>query len=121
MTYITIDGDDIGRQITAMYLRNDPISLSAFATMVQGKAEAIASMLRAQGFTVIFCAADGVVGQTENPLSSGSDMYQLIQSIGGSDLTFSAGVGSSLREAYIALLAAKSNGKARLVTFRELP
>lgn len=121
MTYITIDGDDVGRQITAMYLRNDPISLSAFATMVQGKAEEIANMLRTEGFTVIFCAADGVVGHSENPLSSGSHMYQLIQSIGGGDLTFSAGVGGSLREAYVALLAAKSNGKARLVNFTELP
>ena len=35
-------------------------------------------------------------------------------------LTFSAGVGQSLREAYIALLAAKSNGKACLYNFSEM-
>ena len=121
MTYITIDGDDIGRQITAMYLRNDPVSLSAFAAMVQDKAEQIARMLQTQGFTVIFCAADGVVGHADKPLSNGSHLYPLIQSIGGHDLTFSAGMGGSLRDAYIALLAAKSNGKARLVTFSEMP
>ena len=120
MTYIAIDGDDIGRRITAMYLRNDPISLGAFAEMVQIKAHQIAEMLRARGFKVIFCAADGVVGHLDSPLSAASELYQSIQSIGGNELTFSAGVGDSLREAYVALLAAKSNGKARIVTYGEI-
>lgn len=120
MTYIAIDGDDIGRRITAMYLRNDPVSLSAFAAMVQDKVHQIAKTLRARGFTVVFCAADGVAAHSDSALSGTSELYQLIQSIGGNELTFSAGVGGSLREAYVALLAAKSNGKAQIVTYGDI-
>lgn len=120
MTYIAIDGDDVGRRITAMYLRNDPISLGEIAAMVQDKVQQIAGTLRAQGFTVIFCAADGVVAYAASPLSGVSEVYQLIQLIGGNELSFSAGVGGSLREAYVALLSAKSNGKARMVKYEDI-
>ncbi len=81
----------------------------------------IESLLTSNGFEVIFCAADGVVAyKMDANDASVAKIYASIQTVTGSDLTFSAGVGRSLREAYIALLTAKSNGKARLCTFSEL-
>jgi hypothetical protein len=73
------------------------------------------------GYTVIFCAADGVVAYNADADTSGAaEVYASIRAIGGEELTFSAGVGVSLRDAYVALLSAKSNGKARLCIFSEL-
>lgn len=91
-------------------------------TLIHERVTRIERLLTSAGFTVIFCAADGVVAhKTESDEASVADLYASIRAIGGGDLTFSAGVGQSLREAYVALLAAKSNGKARICTFSELP
>ncbi|MGO6982565.1 mCpol domain-containing protein [Rhizobium leguminosarum] len=122
MTYISIDGDDIGRRVTAMHLANDAAGLSAFVALVHDKVTQIGRLLENAGFLVIFCAADGVVAHKEDThATTVADLYTSIEAIGGGDLTFSAGVGRSLREAYVALLAAKSNGKARLCIFSEMP
>lgn len=121
LTYISIDGDDIGRRVVAQHLSNDAEGLSAFVALVQDKVTRIGRLMSDTGYTVIFCAADGVVGHKidADPKSTAA-LYTSIQAIGGDELTFSAGVGLSLREAYVALLAAKSNGKARLCTFSEM-
>lgn len=61
MTYISIDGDDIGLRITASHLANDARGLSAFVALVHTKVTQIERLLTGAGYTVIFCAADGVV------------------------------------------------------------
>jgi hypothetical protein len=70
----------------------------------------ISKRLENYGFNVIFCAADGVVASTELVIDF-KVIFSEINSLAPNDVTFSAGVGSSLREAYIALISAKSNGK----------
>ncbi len=121
MNYISIDGDDIGRRIAAMHLANDEENLSAFVLSVQDKVEQITRVLDEAGYTIIFSAADGVVGRSEScDLDNIELLYKQITAIGGTSLTFSAGVGQSLREAYVALLSAKSNGKARICSFSEM-
>jgi len=120
VTYIVIDGDDIGRTITGLYLKNDPASLGTFAESVKDKVCEIADLLRSQNFEVIFCAADGVAGHTDDAFTSALDIYRSIEAIGGKQITFSAGVGNSLREAYIALLASKSNGKAQIMNYSDI-
>ena len=78
----------------------------------------VENLLVESGYTVIFCAADGVVARKPNiDPASAAEIYASLRKIGGKDLTFSAGIGQSLREAYVALLAAKSNGKAQFCIF----
>ncbi|MEL7430502.1 MAG: mCpol domain-containing protein [Pseudomonadota bacterium] len=121
MSYISIDGDDIGRRIAAMHLANDEEKLSAFVLSVQDKVAQITQVLDEAGYTIVFSAADGVVGRSESfDLEKIELLYNRVVAIGGTSLTFSAGVGQSLREAYVALLAAKSNGKARICSFSEM-
>lgn len=122
MTYISIDGDDIGRRIVALHLSNDAEGLGAFVALIHNKVTRVGDLLRNAGYTVIFCAADGVVAyKAEASPASAVDLYVSIDAIAGNEVTFSAGVGASLREAYVALLTAKSNGKARICAFSELP
>lgn len=120
MKYITIDGDDVGQKITSSYLKNDIIELSRINQLVREKTSLIAMFLRSQGFTVIFCAADGVAGYSESIAITNEFIFESIKCIAGDELTFSIGTGCSLREAYIALLSAKSNGKACLHDFEEI-
>lgn len=120
MFYISIDGDDIGRRITAHHLANDGEALGAFASLVKAKTTEIEKLLITAGYSIIFCAADGVVAKIETVSHTGlQNLFVKIEAIGGPELTYSAGAGASLRDAYVALLNAKSNGKAQLSIYAE--
>jgi hypothetical protein len=120
VTYIAIDGDDIGTRITKFYLANDAASLSSFARKIQEKVLQISDLLNAAGYVVIFCAADGVVAHTDVSNQDTAAIYQDIEAIGGAVLTFSVGIGETLRESYVALLSAKSSGKARMCIYGDM-
>lgn len=120
MKYITIDGDDVGKMITSSYLRNDLIALLAVNELVHMKTSLISDFLTGQGFVVIFCAADGVAGYCDADDVDNDFIFRGICDIAGEEISFSAGVGRDLRESYIALLAAKSSGKARLTTYEDI-
>ncbi|MGR5154688.1 mCpol domain-containing protein [Photobacterium swingsii] len=116
MKYITIDGDDVGRKITASYLRNDVAGLKQLSFELEAATKKIANLLTRHGFSLIFCAADGVVASSEHEHDF-LEIFSQIQEISPNTISFSAGVGSSLKDAYIALLDAKSNGKNRLCNY----
>ncbi|ELB2789119.1 mCpol domain-containing protein [Vibrio alginolyticus] len=120
MIYITIDGDDIGQMITSSYLKNDIDELSRINHLVNNKTTLIADFLKKQGFSIIFCAADGVAGYIESDEINEMLIFQSIKDIANPELTFSAGLGSTLQESYIALISAKSNGKRCLHKFSDL-
>lgn len=113
--YVTIDGDDIGRKITACYIENNEAKLNELSTSLSAAVQRIADLLRAEGFKIIFSAADGVVGSSTTPRISLSELHQKIQALAPPGITFSAGVGRSLRDAYLALTYAKSSGKNSIV------
>lgn len=117
MIYITIDGDDIGQMITSSYLKNDLHELSRINRVVNEKTLLISNFLKEQGFNIIFCAADGVAGYIDQTTLDQVFIFDSIKSIAEPELRFSAGIGSTLQEAYVALLSAKSSGKCCLHNF----
>jgi GGDEF domain-containing protein len=119
MRYLTIDGDDIGQKIAAAYLSNSTTELVRVNNMVQESTHLIAEFLRLEGFAIHFCAADGVAASIAYDFDIGQISAE-IEKIADSEITFSAGVGNSLREAYIALLFAKSSGKNKFCDFKEI-
>jgi len=114
--YITIDGDDVGRKITANYLKNDVVGLVKLSHELETTTHRIAGLLRENGFDVIFCAADGVAASCGHEPDF-LEIFSKIQKISPDSINFSAGVGGSLKDAYVALLDAKSNGKNRLCNY----
>ncbi|MEF9963317.1 MAG: mCpol domain-containing protein [Comamonas sp.] len=118
-TFITIDGDDIGQKITKYYLSNDIESLSKLNQSMIETTKDIANYLESIGFSIIFCGADGVAGHSSITQSE-RDIFREISYIGSKCATFSAGTGSTLRESYIALMSAKSNGKAQIYNYKDL-
>ena len=119
MIYISIDGDDIGRKITSAYLNNDAYALSKLSRDLESSTKRIAEFLKGEGFEIIFCAADGVVGVASENINS-DNLFKRISALSPEGVTFSAGVGASLREAYVALLSAKSCGKNCLHNYSQL-
>ena len=120
MTFVTIDGDDIGRRLAACYLSNDVKALETTRELVDLKTQQISELLTGLGYNVLFCAADGVTAHSQDDIVDDLCLYQSIENTAGFELAFSVGVGETLREAYVALLFAKSTGKARLCNFRSM-
>lgn len=119
MTYITIDGDDVGRKIASCYISNDEKKLKAISRDLVDSTKNISNLLKMRGFNVLFCAADGVVASIETNIDF-VELFESIQKLAPISISFSAGVGNSLREAYVALLAAKSNNKNSLYLYAEI-
>ncbi|PDS31318.1 mCpol domain-containing protein [Rhizobium phaseoli] len=119
MAFISVDGDDIGRRITALYLTNDREGLTSFVGRVHANVRVITDILENAGHEIIFSAADGVVAEIVGDIDT-AELYKKIADVGAPKLTFSAGVGDTLQECYVALLAAKSEGKARLRHFKDI-
>ncbi|EMK3397952.1 mCpol domain-containing protein [Vibrio parahaemolyticus] len=113
MKYITIDGDDIGRRITSYYLNENEAGLERISYDLTLAVENISNLLTASGFEVIFCAADGVLAKTSLDINY-ELLFSQIQLCATHNITFSAGVGGSLKSAYIALMDAKSSGKNQI-------
>lgn len=120
MTFVTVDGDDIGRRLAACYLSNDVKALETTRELVDLKTQQISELLSDLGYNVLFCAADGVTAHSQEDIIDDIRLYQSIEKTAGLELAFSVGVGGTLREAYVALLFAKSTGKARLCNFRSM-
>lgn len=115
MIYFTIDGDDIGNKITHAYISNDATLLSDISIMLKNTTEMITELLLKNGFTIIFSAADGVAAFVDD---HDLDIYSIFGKISEKlpkNLTYSAGAGACLKDAYIALIDAKSSGKNKLV------
>ena len=110
MKYISIDGDDIGRKITSYYLSNSSKELRNLSLAMKASTENISRKLDALGFDIIFCAADGVVAATDLEIDFNA-LFKDVGNLAPEGVTFSAGVGENLKEAYVALISAKSNGK----------
>jgi len=118
--YIAIDGDDSGKKITACYINNDEAKLRQISEDLERSAKSISDFLKSNGFRIIFCAADGVAAATAVSEISVAELFCNIRRQAPHGFTFSAGVGNTLHEAYIALLNAKCLGKDRLSHFDDI-
>ncbi|TCN04609.1 hypothetical protein EV581_1197 [Bacillus sp. BK006] len=108
MMYAYIDGDDIGLKIENSFMNNDEMRLSKINNSVKDIVDEITLRLSQDGYEIIFGGADGIICKKE-----GIDTEKLIKLIRdiSKEITFSLGIGRSLRDSYIALRYAKSNGK----------
>lgn len=111
MIYVTIDGDDVGQKISASYLFNNVDELIKINDLVNSATLKISEILVKNGFEVIFRAADGVAGRIGSDSTELSKIFNMIQRIPCGNITFSMGSGRSLKDSYVALITAKSNGK----------
>ena len=108
--YIAIDGDDVGRAIEGYLLCNDVQDALDLSRQVERELSNLAECLRAQGFEVFFASGDSL-------LAAGAALTAawLASRMAESEFAFSAGMGQSAALAHLALRAAKTQGKRRVV------
>ena len=113
MKYIYIDGDDIGLMIEKCFMGNDEKNLKKINTTINRAITQLTEYLTKEGCDIIFSGADGIIFKKQNPNTAA--ILSHINTINTS-ITFSIGVGNSLREAFLALRFAKANGKNGIAT-----
>jgi hypothetical protein len=106
--YAYIDGDDIGLKIENSFMNNDEVGLASINNKVKEIVEKITLYLTSNDYKIIFSGADGIICKKEN-----IEIKPILDFIRSNVhyVTFSLGVGNSLRDSYLALRYAKSNGK----------
>jgi len=114
MMYAYIDGDDIGLRIEKCLMTNDDGGLRLINQAVTDAIQQLTKDLTSKGFEVIFSGADGVIVRVAE-----LDIEHLQSIILASrrSFSFSAGIGESLQEAFVALRYAKANGKNGVAVF----
>jgi hypothetical protein len=73
--------------------------------------------LTAQGAKILLCGGDSILAEFDSPLSP-KLIYDLF--LGTAPVSFSAGTGETMLEAYIALKTAKASGKRCWIEYRDL-
>jgi hypothetical protein len=108
MKFTYIDGDDIGLKIEKCFMNNDESCLMKVNNDVIIMIQKITDYLIANKYEIIFSGADGIICKSEN-----INVQELLEFIRekNSYLSFSIGVGNCLRDSFLALRYAKSNGK----------
>jgi len=116
MMYAYIDGDDIGLKIETSFMDNDEECLRGINELVKETVKKITDKLETLEYKIIFAGADGIICKKEE-----MDIQKILDYIRGQcdELQFSIGVGMNLRDAYLALRYAKSNGKNIAVIYEE--
>lgn len=109
MMYAYIDGDDIGLKIENSFMQNDEVRLKYVNELVKETVNTINLELESKGFTLIFGGADGIICKKED--INIEELLNYLRKVTKEQLTFSIGVGMSLRDAFLALRYAKSSGK----------
>ena len=118
--YISIDGDDIGRKLAQCFLTNDEVKLKETSEVLDHATNQIAELLTKHGFEIVFCAADGITARKDHPIDF-EQLFARIRELAPNSLSYSAGVGDTLRESFIALLSSKCSGKNKLTEHIAIP
>jgi GTP cyclohydrolase III len=108
MEYKYIDGDNIGLKIETSFLENDELSLKDINTEVQRSVEQLTRFLIDNDQIIVFSGADGIICKGDN-LNIPMTLDYMRTS--NTKLTFSIGIGTDLKDCYIALRYAKSINK----------
>jgi len=119
MAFAIIDGDDVGNKVETHILANDMDKFVESSRMINSALEGLASrMAQLPGVSLVHTGGDSILIEVRD----GS--VELIEEALSKEqkpgmLTFSAGVGATLRQSFLALRMAKSSGKCRIVRFEE--
>jgi hypothetical protein len=121
LPYIMIDGDDVGVKVESHVLANDVPGFVRSANMISSTIEEIANRsAQILGVKLISVGGDSVLLEADNEAVDAL-VGSLVRFQRPGALTFSVGVGASLRESFLALRMAKASGKCRAVNYIEMP
>ncbi len=117
MPFTIIDGDDVGSKVESHLLANDVTGFTEASRMITEFINSLADALsRVPTVKIISAGGDSILVEIDDSaIGELSKTLTKLQQPG--TFTFSAGIGATLRESFIALRMAKSSGKRKIVIY----
>jgi GTP cyclohydrolase III len=117
VSYFIIDGDDVGKRVEAHLLANDVDSFVTSSKEISASVDDLVDSLnKIPGVYVVSAGGDSILARIDSSdTGSLGDLLSDLQRPGR--FTFSAGIGETLRESFVALRMAKAAGKRCTVTY----
>lgn len=113
MTFLAVDGDQIGKRLEGAILRNDIDAVVALSNAIRQHFEAVSELLERHGLRVRLTGGDIVIAEgTVTPF-----VIETVLALRGV-ITHSTGIGDTVLEAHLALRAAKAAGGGCARQFR---
>ena len=119
--YLAIDGDDVGNQLEYYILRNDEESIVKFsAKYTDALAWLKSEITQLLSAAIILAGGDTLLVSLSSHMSQEHIEAIRQQFEEKANSTLSMGLGSTIRDAHIALKYAKVSGKNRLCMYEEI-
>ena len=110
LTYLAIDGDDVGLQLRDKIVSNDIEGVSRLSDQLSSYFCTLADILESQGFSIVFCGGDSILASSRHGIVS-----SIFEEFPIGPCTLSAGLAETAEKAYLALQLAKARGKNQVV------
>jgi hypothetical protein len=117
MRYVGIDGDDVGAKLELFLLQNDEDGIKSLSNSIDATISGLASKALELKIEIIFFAGDSLLCKGEE--SRLDELLTFLYELQPKRVSFSAGIGVNLKDAYIALKFAKASGKNRIILLEE--
>lgn len=108
--FIAVDGDDVGNRLECLILEGNEHGLREYSARVATAFEELSQLFRRCGASVLVQGGDTLLARAHDLASD-----RIAQLLRECLVPVSAGIGSTLPSAYLALRYAKCAGKGRLV------
>jgi GTP cyclohydrolase III len=115
LTFIAIDGDDVGPKLRSYIIKNDIEGAAHFSLNLENHFQSLRTWLHNRKFTIVFCGGDSILAY--NSLFS---VNQAVNELPQGFWPYSVGIGVSAEIAYLALQLAKARGKSQAVVISDV-
>lgn len=122
LSYIAIDGDNVGQKIEWLVVNERPKELTTFSNNYHQAMEWLEQRLESRLVAkIIFNGGDSLLAAFEHKNSLSLNELETIRKrfLEIAQTTISIGIGGNLRQAYFALKLAKAKGRDRIEIFEE--
>lgn len=113
MSFLAIDGDNVGQVFERLVIEQRTADITSFAASVRSQIERFRACIEADGGCVIIAEGDTVIAE----IPGGVSAHLLAMMPVKKPVTFSCGVGATLREAWVALRYAKTQKPGAVFLF----
>ncbi len=114
--FVAMDGDNVGAALERAIILEDEQAINEISANVAHAISYLVEYFEMTGGRIIFSGGDNLLVQVNS--SNRFDVMELPKICEG--VTFSVGIGESMRESYLALKMAKLSGKACVFKYDEI-
>lgn len=110
VTYLAVDGDDVGLKLRDRIVANDIKGVAQLSDRLSGYFRVVANVLESQGLSIVFCGGDSILAASQHLI-----VPRIFEQFPAGPCTLSVGVAETAETAYLALQLAKARGKNQVV------